>query len=61
MNSTEPSSHVSPNDEELYLASSKFESCDQLLVSVLEFLASSKGYGLTIQNSKKDMFVVHVI
>lgn len=43
-------------NEELYLVSSKFESCDELLKSVREFYYA-KGYGICIRNSKIDKFV----
>ena len=44
-------------NEEDYLASSKFESCDDLLKSVREFYYS-KGYALSIRSSRKDKHVI---
>ncbi|KAJ9566461.1 hypothetical protein OSB04_002427 [Centaurea solstitialis] len=43
--------------EEDFLASSKFESCDDLLKNVREFYYS-KGYALSIRASKKDKHVI---
>ncbi|GJY71675.1 copia protein [Tanacetum coccineum] len=42
--------------EEIYLATSRFESNDDLLKSVRAFYYG-KGYGLSIRNSKKDQYV----
>ncbi|KAL4561205.1 hypothetical protein LXL04_033368 [Taraxacum kok-saghyz] len=42
--------------EELYLANSKFESCDELLKNVRSFYYD-KGYGLSIKDSTKDKYV----
>ncbi|KAL6584586.1 hypothetical protein OROMI_003875 [Orobanche minor] len=42
--------------EEIYLATSKFESNDDLLKSVRAFYVG-KGYGLSIRDSKKDQYV----
>ncbi|GJR30188.1 PKS-NRPS hybrid synthetase [Tanacetum coccineum] len=44
-------------NEEIYLASSKFQSRDELLKGVRAFYWS-KGYGLSIRNSRKDKFVL---
>ncbi|GKD30919.1 protein FAR1-related sequence 5 [Tanacetum coccineum] len=56
-----PSSNDSPNEmiqsEETYLASSQFQSRDELLKGVRAFYWS-KGYGLFIRNSRKDKFVL---
>ncbi|GKD29422.1 PKS-NRPS hybrid synthetase, partial [Tanacetum coccineum] len=49
------SSSITQN-EELYLGSSTFESCDDLLKSVRAFYYT-KGYGLSIRDSKKDKYV----
>ncbi|GKC85842.1 peroxidase 9, partial [Tanacetum coccineum] len=43
-------------NEEIYLATSKFESNDDLLKSVRAFYYA-KGYGLSIRDSKKDQYV----
>ncbi|PWA86891.1 protein FAR1-RELATED SEQUENCE 5 [Artemisia annua] len=43
-------------NEELYLSSSTFESCDDLLKSVRAFYYT-KGYGLSIRDSQKDKYV----
>lgn len=44
------------DNEELYLASSKFKSYDELLKSLRAFYCT-KGYGLSIRDSKKDKYV----
>ncbi|GJY05794.1 protein FAR1-related sequence 5 [Tanacetum coccineum] len=44
-------------NEELFLATSKFESRDELLKSVREFYYA-KGYGISISNSRLDKFVI---
>ncbi|KAJ9543535.1 hypothetical protein OSB04_023242 [Centaurea solstitialis] len=49
------SSEVVQN-EELYLANSKFESYDELLKSVRDFYYT-KGYGVSIRDSRKDKYV----
>ncbi|GJW53037.1 protein FAR1-related sequence 5 [Tanacetum coccineum] len=50
------SSSLITQNEELYLGSSTFESCDDLLKSVRAFYYT-KGYGLSIRDSKKDEYV----
>nr|GFA04818.1 protein FAR1-related sequence 5 [Tanacetum cinerariifolium] len=56
---TKVSSNDSPNEmiqsEETYLASSQFQSRDKLLKGVRAFYWS-KGYGLSIRNSRKDKY-----
>ncbi|GKD86839.1 FAR1-related sequence 5-like protein [Tanacetum coccineum] len=49
------SSSITQN-EELYLGSSTFESCDDLLKSVRAFYYT-KGYGLSIRDSKKGEYI----
>lgn len=44
-------------NEELYLANSKFESYDELLKSVRDFYYA-KGYGVSIRSSRKDKCVI---
>ncbi|PWA36651.1 hypothetical protein CTI12_AA597770 [Artemisia annua] len=55
MNSVDLSSPIIQN-EELYLSSSIFESCDDLLKSVRAFYYA-KGYGLSIRDSQTDKYV----
>ncbi|KAL4588354.1 hypothetical protein LXL04_001238 [Taraxacum kok-saghyz] len=50
------SSNSTIQTEELYLANSKFESCDELLKSVRSFYYD-KGYELSIKDSSKDKYV----
>ncbi|XP_023752378.2 PKS-NRPS hybrid synthetase cheA-like [Lactuca sativa] len=46
-----------PLSENVYLTTSKFDSCDDLLKSVREFYYS-KGYGISIRGSRKDKHVI---
>ena len=57
MNTIDPGPDSMQQSENVYLTTSKFDSCDELIKSVREFYYT-KGYGISIRGSKPHKYVI---